>query len=156
MIKIVSPNEYAESDAPAGTDDRCCPAFRFQQLVPAEDFSALPHGGWLTEIAFRPDIEAPAGRIYSEWGRMTLDLSTTNMDPGDMLTAFDLNIHTSETRVLNLDSPILFEVENVGPAGEANEFDYVVTLDYPFFYDTTQGNLLFDWTSDGITGSPYG
>ena len=100
-------------------------------------------------------VEAPASPIISEWGRMTLDLSTTNMDPEYMLEAFDINIQTSETRVLDRHS-LRFEVENVGPAGEANEFDYVVTLDYPFFYDTTQGNLLFDWTSDGITGSPYG
>ena len=89
-IKIVSPNEYAESDAPAGTDDRCCPAYRFQQLVPAEDFSALPHGGWLTGIALRPDINAPVGPIISEWGRFTLDLSTTNMDPEEMSTALIL------------------------------------------------------------------
>lgn len=157
-IKIVSPNVYEDVDAPGATTEACCPwPFRYQRLFPAEDFSDLPNGqGLLTAIALRPDGDAPASQITSDFGRVTVDVSTTSVSAEDMHDIVDLNIGSPVTRVIDRDD-LVFESNNVGPVGGPKEFDFVITLDEPFFYDTTQGNLLFDWKMlDGIFGSNFG
>ena len=128
----------------------CCPfSFRYQQLFPASDFSALPEGkGLLKSIAWRPDGNAVTGPRSTNIGRMVLRLSTTSSATLD--DNFESNITSPVEEVLNRE--IVIETANLGPVGGPKEFDYVIQLDEPYLYDTTQGNLLFDW--DVLDGFP--
>ena len=150
-IKIVSPSELADVEADGFSDaTQCCPfSFRYQQLFPAADFANLHDGqGLLTSIAWRPDGDAVTGPRSVDLGRMVLRLSTTSS--ATLSDDFDSNITSPAVEVLN--RGVVIETANLGPAGGPKEFDYLIELDEPFLYDTSQGNLLFDW--DVLDGFP--
>ncbi len=79
---------------------------------------------------------------------MVLRLSTTGN--ATLNDNFDSNVTSAAEEVLNRE--VVIETANLGPVGGPKEFDYVIPLDKPYLYDTTQGNLLFDW--DVLDGFP--
>ena len=150
-VKLVSPSEFANKEAPGLSDpELCCPfSFRYQQLFPAADFESLPGGkGLITAIAWRPDGEAVTGSLTNNIGRLVLRLSTTEID--SLSNLFSDNLTTQMTQVL--DREVTLSTVNGGPGGGPKDFDYVIPLDEPFLYDTSAGNLLFDW--DATDGFP--
>ena len=148
-ISVVSPHQYADSEAP----DRSGiwpEAARSQGIAHRSEFDALPVGGaWLTEIRFRPDGAVPVGEVAS-FGRVQFSLSVTQVDPLDISFTFADNI--TGTPVVVYNAAWSSTVINPDPPGaETRPFDFRFPLETPYFYNPAEGNLLFDaiWEMPG-------
>ena len=142
-IVIVSPNNYATSpgNCPTGPGTLRDP-YHYQEVLAAGDFSALPDGrGLLTQMAYRPShlVTQP---LTAPLGQTVVRFSTTDKAPNDFSLTFADNVGPDETTVF--DGSLTFHTENVGPPEGPKEFDYVIDLQTPFYYDAANGNLLLD------------
>jgi hypothetical protein len=112
---------------------------RYQQIVGATEFGG--GAGWISQILLRPD--AASGAAFSETlTNVQINLSTTKIPPNGMSKTFAKNIGNDETIVYQGTLPLSSSF--TGPAGGPMAFDIVIPLQTPFFYDSTQGNLLID------------
>lgn len=122
--------------------------FRTQQVYGASGFPAEPDGITVTELRFRPDF------AFGEMGPITaneieISLSTTSkMVDGLDSTDLDLNVGPDQTVVYSGSLTLM----SCNCGSPTREFDVVVTLEEPFFYDPSLGNLLIDVVN---TSSPY-
>jgi hypothetical protein len=149
-INIVVPNGFEEVE---GNDGDVLDAtisetgMRYQQVYPASQFAALPSSNLvLTAIRNRPDgaVSGPFSIIPTD---VTIRLSTTDKEPGQLSSVFSENIGPDETTVL--EEVVVNGSANVGPPGGPKEFDMEFVLQTPFHYDPSQGNLLYDLTMRG-------
>ena len=142
-ISVVSPHQYADSEAPDRTGGDHPEAARHQGIAHRSEFDALPVGGaWLTEIRYRPDGAVPVGAVIS-FGRVQFSLSVTQVDPLDMSFTFADNITGTPVEVYN--AAWSSTVINPDPPGAATRpFDFRFLLETPYFYNPAEGNLLFD------------
>lgn len=112
-------------------------SMRYQQAHAAALF---PGSGTITELRFRPDVDAGGA-----FGPVELDveirLSTTASPPDTMSRVFADNVGPDETVVLAR-GPLTLASAASGDA--VNAFDVVVPLTTPFEYDPAMGNLLVD------------
>ena len=148
MPSGTSPSAYADTEADGGgsnVDSRG----RIQHVFPASDFQSPSGPLTITEFAWRPD-GARTTAFQGVYTTLTLKFSTTSADPGNLSITFADNIGGDEVVVLSATGYVVSSL-NRGPAGGPKEFDIVFTLDTPFTYDPSQGNLLIDqsWTYDG-------
>ena len=142
-ISVVSPHQYADSEAPDRTGGDHPEAARHQGIAHRSEFDALPVGGaWLTEIRFRPDGAVPVGEVAS-FGRVQWSLSVTQVDPLDISSTFADNI--TGTPVVVYNAAWSSTVINPDPPGAATRpFDFRFLLETPYFYNPAEGNLLYD------------
>ena len=112
---------------------------RYQQVFDAAQFSGLgPAGAIITNIAFRAD---EGGQSFNTTlPDIQISLSTTTKVPDSLSPVFAANIGANETIVYGRGS---LHIRTAGPAGPSN-FDIVVPLSNPFFYQPAIGNLLLD------------
>jgi hypothetical protein len=144
--QIVVPNEYQNTEAPAGGAIPTGP-FRFQQVFAASQFAGLPSGQrTIVSFAMRPDasVTAPISFTLAD---TVLKMSTTSRKPGELSTAFSENVGTDEVVVFQGD--LSFSIANTGPAEGPKNFDMVLQLQTPFTYDPTKGNLIFELVTRG-------
>lgn len=149
-IQVVSPGMYADTEAPSSVGNLSTD-IRLQQVYPASDFASLPAGyHTITEIAFRPNgsLNQPLTITFNS---LLIRLSTTNASPLGLSTRFADNIGADETTVLN--KTLMMSTANIGPLGGPKEFDYIISLETPFDYNPSDGNLLMDWTHFGVSES---
>lgn len=149
-VQIVSPSIYADAEAP-GFIGNVAANLRFQQVFPASDFESLSSAPLeISQIAFRPDgdLEGPWNMTFNN---LVIWLSTTSVSPPDLSFTFANNIGPDETKVFEGRFPAA--TANIGPPGGPKEFDYIVTLQQPFRYNPSAGNLLLDWTHQGASRS---
>ena len=71
-----------------------------------------------------------------------INLSTTSQVPDGLSNTFAENVGADDTVVFNGALPLSSAV--TGPDGGPKAFDIVITLQTPFWYDPTAGNLLLD------------
>ncbi len=115
---------------------------RYQQLYASTIFSSLTGPTLITEIAFRPDGDNGNASVGTPRGYSDIQfrLSTTPVTTAGVSLTFANNIGPNETLVysggLYWTPPATF--------GPARPFIYTVTLQTPFLYDPSQGNLLLD------------
>jgi hypothetical protein len=64
------------------------------------------------------------------------------VSPSSIRFTFDENVGADETLVYS--GPIVNSTQNIGPSEGPKVFDMIVELQTPFYYDPTQGHLLFD------------
>ena len=142
-ISVVSPHQYADSEAPDRTGGDHPEAARHQGIAHRSEFDALPVGGaWLTEIRYRPDGVVPVGEV-SSFGRVQFSLSVTQVDPLDISFTFADNI--TGTPVVVYNAAWSSTVINPDPPGaETRPFDFRIPLETPYFYNPAEGNLLYD------------
>lgn len=108
---------------------------RYQQLYGAAQFSSA---GFITQILFRPDAAGVAfNTVLSD---MQINLSTTSVPDDGLSFLFANNIGSDETVVFS--GPLPLSSDNTG--GGPKDFDIVINLTAPFFYDPSAGNLLLD------------
>ena len=142
---VISPSEFATTEAPDVANVSGFPSYRFQQLYGAADFESLGPGPHIiTRVDWRPGREMTETISYPA-ERFLMKFSTTRIDPADVLDrTFDNNIGSGEQTVF--DGPVTLTTENLGPAEGPKAFDYGLDLQTPFAYDPAAGNLLMDLT----------
>jgi len=112
---------------------------RYQQLYAASQFSNFRSGGFITQIIFRPDISV-GDPFISTLPDMQINLSTTSVPDDGLSSVFADNIGSDETVVFSGPLPLSSQDSGDGP----RDFDIVIYLTTPFFYDPNMGNLLLD------------
>jgi hypothetical protein len=112
---------------------------RYQQVYAASQFSG---GGMITEIAFRPDAIS-GGAFMSTLPDMQIDLSTTSAPDDGLSTTFANNVGADDTVVFGR-GPLMLSSSFTGPPNGPKDFDIIITLTHPFFYNPANGNLLMD------------
>ena len=144
---IVVPNSAASTEGDGANSfpfdissaGRPTDTMRYQQLYDASQFSGLGSAGFITQIIFRPDISFGFA-FSSTLSDMQINLSTTSVPDDGLSLLFANNIGTDETVVFN--GPLSLSSTFTG--GVPKDFDIVITLTTPFFYDPSMGNLLLD------------
>jgi len=112
---------------------------RYQQLYDASQFSGFGSGSFITQIIFRPDISFGFA-FASTLPDMQINLSTTSVPENGLSLLFASNIGADETVVFS--GPLPLSSNFTG--GSPKDFDIVINLATPFFYDPSMGNLLLD------------
>ncbi len=122
------------------------PSQRYQQVYSASEFSGLRAGGeFITQIAFRPN--ASLGAAFSRTlPDIRIDLSTTSSGPDALSYTFASNVGADDTIVYGgpTGSALSLSSSFAGPSGGPMNFDIIINLTTPFFYDPAAGNLLLD------------
>jgi hypothetical protein len=149
---VVSPNGQAavEGDGnnyyPFGTGGVGVHSQRYQQVYLASDFAALSPGGeFITQIAFRPDTTF--GSAFSTiLPDERIDLSTISVGPDALSATFASNVGANDTIVYGgaTGASLSLSSSFTGPAGGPKDFDIIINLTTPFFYNPAAGNLLLD------------
>jgi hypothetical protein len=116
---------------------------RYQQVYAASQFSGIPSGGGLiTQIIFRPDAFS-GGAFTSTLPDMQIDLSTTSAPDDGLSTTYANNVGADDT-VVFARGPLTLSSAFTGPPNGPKDFDIIITLTTPFFYNPANGNLLMD------------
>jgi hypothetical protein len=118
----------------------------YQQAYDASFFSNLSPGGeYITEIRFRPSADRgfPAGPFSGTITDIEIRLATTAYDPESLNSIAALN-PTGQSQVVWPRGSLTLSSGYLGPLRGPKEFDVVIKLALPFFYDPAQGNLLME------------
>ena len=115
---------------------------RYQQVFASSQFSALVAGGeFITQIAFRPESSSNGSAFSSTLPNIQINLSTTTRNPDALSTTFSTNVGTDDTPVFGPGPLALFSAKT---GGTPKDFDILIGLTTPFFYNPAAGNLLLD------------
>jgi hypothetical protein len=116
---------------------------RYQQVIGASEFSGAG-AGWITQIRLRPD--GVSGNAFSETlTNVKISLSTSQRPTNNLSTTFSQNVGSDNTVVYT--GALALSSAFSGPDGGPKAFDIVITLQSPFYYDPSAGNLLLDVTN---------
>jgi len=112
---------------------------RYQQVYAASQFGGA---GFITQIIFRPD--ASFGHAFTfTLSDIQIDLSTTQAEDDGLSATYANNVGADDTIVFGR-GPLTLSSAFTGPPNGPKDFDIVITLTHPFFYDPANGNLLLD------------
>ena len=142
-LYIVAPNGLTGTE---GNIDNSYPfsvaeTMRYQQVYAASQFVSISGGEMITGIAFRPD--AVYGYAFAHTiANIQIDLSTTTAGPGSLSLTFANNVGANDTTVFN--GTLMLSSAFTGPAGGPKNFDIVIPLTTPFYYNPAAGNMLMD------------
>jgi hypothetical protein len=123
-------------------------AQRWQQVYAASQFGN--NAGNITQIRFRPD--AAAGSPFSmTLPNVQINFSVTPAAPGALSLTYANNIGGPQTTVYS--GALSLSSAFTGPAAGPKDFDIVINLQTPFFYNPALGNLLIEVKNfaDGTT-----
>ena len=122
---------------------------RYQQVYGSSEFTSA---GSITQILFRPN--AAGGPFSSTLPDIQIDFSTTTAGVDALSNVFANNVGSDNTTVFGR-GPLLISTASTPPAPAPKDFDIVINLATPFFYDPSLGNLLLDLRNFGgaISGS---
>jgi len=153
-IAFVVPNDLATME---GASAASWPeTVHAQYIYAASQFAALPGGGYITGIRWRPDNATTSPAIWSV-DALTIAASVTKQAPdGPMSLTYADNV-TGVLTVVRATAPWEGGTENVdadGIPGGPRKFDIVFDFDVPFRYNPEEGNLLLDISGDGLNGVP--
>ncbi len=113
-------------------------SYRYQQVYSASEFDPS-EPVLVTEVRFRPDFLA--GRSFSALlPDVQINISTTSTAPDGLSSTFADNVGPDDTVVFSGPLPLSSNATGAGPF----DFDIVIPLSTPFFYDPQAGNLLLD------------
>jgi hypothetical protein len=142
-LYIVTPNDLTgtEGNLDNGDPFSVAETMRYQQVYANSQFGAIAGGGMITAIAFRPD--AVYGYAFTHTiANIQIDLSTTASGPGGLSLTFANNVGANDTTVFN--GTLALSSAFTGPVGGPKNFDIVIPLTTPFYYNPAAGNLLMD------------
>ena len=144
-VVIVAPNAQATTE---GANNNSIPFSgtgdfdRYQQVYGSTHFGALSGPELITQIAFRPDGSQGAFGPHS-FGNVEIKLSTTSAVPDLLSSTFANNVGADETTVYSGALSLSSAATGSGPL----DFDVIITLQTPFLYNPTLGNLLFEFVN---------
>lgn len=136
---LVVPNDWSSA---FGNTGNLFPLFssspiRYQQVYDASQFAHLRNGGGLiNRIAFRGHASIPFTGTVPQ---LQVNLSTTTKTPDGLSSTFANNVGADDAQVFSG----AFQTA-VTSTGDPTNFEVVVNLTTPFFYDPNKGNLLLD------------
>ena len=107
---------------------------RQQQVYSASEFSsAMPNGGFITQILFRYDdiVGSTATTFLPE---VQIDFAVTHRGPDQLSTTFDENIGNSLA--------VAYPRGGLTLSGAPGSLSTRITFATPYFYNPTNGNLL--------------
>ena len=143
-VSIVAPNGLTgtEGNIDLGAPFSVAGTMRYQQVYTASQFGAIgTGGGMITGIAFRPD--GVYGKAFTHTiANIRIDLATTTAGPGGLSLTFANNVGANDTTVFN--GSLTLSSTFTGPAGGPKNFDILIPLTTPFYYNPAAGNLLLD------------
>lgn len=143
---VVAPNENANVE---GNADNAYPfslssqsgpeSMRYMQVYNASQFATIGSGGFITQILFR--LGGPSQPFSFTLSDIQINLSTTTQASADhwQVGSFAAQIGSDDT-IVYARGPLTLSSAGVGPT----EFDIVINLTTPFFYNPQMGNLLLD------------
>ncbi len=141
-LDVVVPHTFATNEGVSSSNFPFNINFsqRYQQVFEASEFPPLFDNEFITQIAFRPNgSDFGTSAFFSTISNIQINLSTTDAAPGSLSTTFASNVGEDDTVVfcgaLSLSS---------SNEGSPKNFDIIIPLTTPFFYDPTEGNLLLD------------
>lgn len=141
-LSITAPNNLATVEGNSASSSPFGSVRRYQQVYNSSEFSALMGPAKITQILFRRDqLFRNANDVTTN--DIQINLSTTSRGADELSRNFVNNIGSDDTLVLSRRS-LSLSTAGKGPAEGPKEFDIVVDLDNPFFYDPSLGNLLLD------------
>ncbi len=124
---------------------------RLRQVYAASEFASLPEPVFVTQIAYRPD--GIFGESFSRTiADIQINLSTTSAAPDGLSATYDANVGADDTVVFH--GPLTISSSNTGPPQGPKDFDILIGLQTPFFYDPRAGNLLLDYREFIVDGFP--
>jgi hypothetical protein len=164
---VVVPNAFEFVEGNSGNCiplTGCLDADRYQQVYGSAGFGAISGTGpvYISEIRFRPNNDVPFPPIFitSIFADIEIRLSTTPglfgpdgvtaIGPDNLFVTFDDNVGGDEVVVYRGALTLSSSLSGPGPL----DFDIVITLQTPFLYDPTAGNLLFEWRN--YSGESFG
>jgi len=114
---------------------------RYQQVFDASQFSPIASGGgFITYIGFR--LDGGSGGESAASQSLQINFSTTPKTPDGLSPNFADNIGHDDTVVRGARGVTL--VGGGGGTPQPFEPSLIITLDTPFFYNPSAGNLLMD------------
>ena len=136
-IVVPNANEFVEGPGDNGLPFNTFSSLRYQQIFSSDQF---PDCGLITEINYRFGEDTQGSSVT--YPSVFIQLSTTDVTPGELNTTFSLNIGSNVRTVYN--GPLSFSAPPcvIGPC----PFDSMITLETPFLYNPSEGNLLLDIT----------
>lgn len=137
-IGLVLPNYSISNQVfnPAGTLNQ---PLREQMVYGASQFPSNPIV--ITELRWRPDVNV-GGPLSVVVSNLQVKLSTTVATPDHLSTTFNQNKGTNETVVFSGVASISTAFNTLSNGTKA--FDISLTLQTPFLFDPSKGNLLVD------------
>jgi hypothetical protein len=115
------------------------PTERYQQVYAASQFAAAGSTFDIGAIAFRLDANDAPGFESDTYPSIQIDLSTTAFGPNGLSSTFANNVGADDHVVYNGSLTLS------GAGGQnPNPFNLIVSLQSPFLYTPSQGNLLLD------------
>ena len=122
---------------------------RVQQVYSSNEFSSFGSGTFITALAFRDYSDN--GSFADTDPSLTVFLGATSKAVDGLSTTYSDNI----TGPLQLVYVGAWSTSGSFPASGPRPFNIVLTLQTPYFYNPSNGNLLFDVTDGtGGTGTP--
>ncbi|MDH3576538.1 MAG: hypothetical protein OEO71_01800 [Gammaproteobacteria bacterium] len=135
---IVVPNSVASSDGNISNGFPFDDPMRYQQVFAASEFSAFARPQFITQIAFRPEF--CTWSFESTLPHVQINLSTTPKAPDGLDATYANNVGGDDTIVFS--GPLT--ASSAATCSWPEDFDIVINLQTPFFYDPSLGNLLLD------------
>jgi len=142
---IVVPNSLTNvagdtgNGLPFNLDAFSQPSERYQQVYASTQFSSITSPMFVTAISFR--VSAFGGSSFSSiLPNVQINLSTTGAAPDNLSTSFASNIGGDDIQVYG--GSLTLSSTNTG--GPPPSFEITISLQTPFLYDPTAGNLLMD------------
>ena len=157
--QIVVPN--ANTNVPGGSENSfpfnitpfSLSQMRYQQVFASSQFVPLDGGTFITRIAFRPSTFT-ATSFSAVLPSVDIYLSTApaGIGPGSLSSNFSSNVGADETVVFS--GALSLSSANTG--APARDFDIIIDLETPFFYNPALGNLLMEVVNfQGGTTTPF-
>lgn len=124
----------------SGVSNMDVQTIRYQQVYNSSLFSSLTGPSYVTAISFRSDVSG--GPFTDTIANIQVDLSTTQAAADGLSTTFTNNVGANDKVVYS--GPLTFSSSFTGPRDGPKSFDITVTLQTPFLFNPSQGNLLLD------------
>lgn len=144
---IVAPNANATTEGISNNlipFDSWTTGLRYQQRTSASEFGLLTDPSYINAIAFRRDANFTLPAFNFNYSSITLGLSTLT---SSLTNNFAANRGRDFTIVysgsLNVSVPGV--TSGIGP----NSFNFIISFQTPFFYDPSQGDLLWELQNFG-------
>jgi hypothetical protein len=144
---VVVPNANATVDGNSMNSSPLGPtSYRYQQIFDASQF---PGPMLITAFAQRPDA-SQVGPSSASWVHLDQYFSTTTTTVAGLSINFADNIGPDNTLVYS--GPLVWNSANQPGPGNTRQFDLVQPFTTSFYYDPSQGNLLFDSQATTLSG----
>lgn len=116
-------------------------SLRYQQVFAASEFASFGGPVSISQIAFRADQSQGASSFGATISNFQINFSTTSISPDGLSSTFASNVGLNDTIVYS--GALSLSGSTFGEP-VPRSFNTVISLQTPFLYDASVGNLLLD------------